>query len=173
MQKPGKRNWIIFFVIALCILVLDITTKEIVESNIPYLSEIRITSFFNIVHVRNRGSLFGLFSDVENQSFRIIFNVVSVSAMVFLFIFSRYFGGISFYIIGAMLGGATGNVSERILKGYVVDFLDFHIGNWHWPAFNIADTTITVGMIAIIIHSFITKEKERKKKKDLEVKVEK
>jgi signal peptidase II len=81
--------------------------------------------------------------------------------MVVLLYFARFFSGIPFYTIGAMFGAALGNVSERIFKGYVVDFLDFHIGKYHWPAFNIADSVITVGMIILVSHGLFSKKHEK------------
>ena len=149
-----KRRWIIFFLMAVFVFFADISTKSVIERKIPVGGEIEITSFFNIVHVRNRGTIFGLFSDIESKTFRLIFNAMSVSALIFLIYFSKFFSGLPFYIIGGMLGGALGNIYERLWKGYVVDFLDFHIGRYHWPAFNVADSMITVGMIVILISSF-------------------
>ncbi len=159
-MKRAER-WILFFIVALFIFSLDLISKWLIEKNLPYLSEIKITSFFNIVHFRNRGVVFGLFSDIENNLFRNIMNIFSILVMFFLLYFSRYFSGISFYVIGAMIGGACGNIFERLSKGYVVDFLDFHIRNYHWPAFNIADSTITIGMIIIMLSSIRKKQPNR------------
>jgi len=152
------KRWIIFSIIALAIFSVDIATKELIEKNIPYLGEIKITDFFNIVHVQNRGSIFGIFSGIKSQAFRIFMNILSLSVLVVLIVSARMFSGFTFYVIAAMIGGAAGNVYERLTKGYVVDFLDFHIGGYHWPAFNVADSTITVGIIAIILHSLKSKK---------------
>lgn len=147
------KRWIIFSIIVFVIFSLDIATKELIEKNIPYLGEIKITDFFNIVHVQNRGNIFGIFSGIKSQGFRVFMNILSLLVLVILIASARMSNGFTFYVIGAMIGGAAGNVYERLTKGYVVDFLDFHIGEYHWPAFNLADSTITVGIIAIILYS--------------------
>ncbi|MCX7734427.1 MAG: signal peptidase II [bacterium] len=147
------KRWVLFFTIALFFFSLDILTKEIIENKVPYLSEIKVTNFLNIVHIRNRGSIFGIFSDIQNEYFRLFMNILSIVVLVILFFFARSFSGLPFYTIGAMIGGALGNVYERIAKGYVVDFIDFHIGKYHWPAFNVADSIITIGIITVLIHS--------------------
>jgi signal peptidase II len=148
-----KRRWGIFLGTALIVFIVDISTKIVIEEKLRVGDEIKITEFLNIVHVRNRGSVFGLFSDIESRAFRIVFNTVSIFAIAFLIYFSKFFRGFPFYMIGGMLGGAVGNIYERLAKGYVVDFIDFHIGEYHWPAFNIADSTITIGMIVILLYS--------------------
>ena len=153
-RKKGGKRWFVFLLISAFVFIADISTKSVIEKKLPVGTEIKITSFFNIVHVRNRGTIFGLFSDIENKTFRLIFNAMSISALLFLVYFSKFFSGLPFYIIGGMLGGALGNIYERLWKGYVVDFLDFHIGKYHWPAFNVADSMITLGMIVILISSF-------------------
>ncbi len=156
-----KKRWFIFFIISLCIFTADISTKYVIEKKLPYLSEVKITDFFNIVHIRNRGVVFGMLSDIQNEKIRLALNFTSVFVMVALLYFARFFSGIPFYTIGAMFGGAVGNVSERIFKGYVVDFLDFHIGKYHWPAFNIADSSITVGMIILVSYGLFSKKHEK------------
>jgi len=156
-----KKRWFVFFIVSLCIFTADISTKYIIEKKLPYLSEVKITDFFNIVHIRNRGVVFGMLSDVQNEKIRLVLNFISVFVMVALLYFARFFSGIPFYTIGAMFGAALGNVSERIFKGYVVDFLDFHIGKYHWPAFNIADSAITVGMIILVSYRLFSKKHEQ------------
>jgi len=148
-----KRRWGVFLGTAIFVFIVDISTKIVIEERLRVGDEIKITEFLNIVHVRNRGSVFGLFSDIESRAFRIAFNTVSIFAIAFLIYFSKFFHGFPFYMIGGMLGGALGNIYERLAKGYVVDFIDFHIGEYHWPAFNIADSTITIGMIVILLYS--------------------
>lgn len=147
------KRWIIFSIIALILFSIDIFTKELIEKNIPYLGETRITEFLNIVHVQNRGSIFGIFSGIRNETFRVFMNILSLIVLVILILSARLFKGFGFYVIAAMVGGATGNVYERIYKGYVVDFIDFHIKGYHWPAFNVADSVITIGIITILIYS--------------------
>jgi superfamily II RNA helicase len=74
-----KKRWFVFFIVSLCIFTADISTKYIIEKKLPYLSEVKITDFFNIVHIRNRGVVFGMLSDVQNEKIRLVLNFISVS----------------------------------------------------------------------------------------------
>ncbi len=158
VPSKGFRKWIIFFTISFCIFVVDIATKQLVEAKIKPFQDIKITDFLNIVYVVNRGGVFGIFSNFDSEFFRWGMNIVSILVMLALLFFARTFDIKTFYVIGVMFGGAAGNVYERLTKGYVVDFIDFHVGRWHWPAFNIADSVITLGLIYIIIKAIVVKK---------------
>lgn len=151
------KKTLIFLLLGLFLFTLDISTKSIVEKKVPVLHEIRVTSFLNIVHLRNTGAVFGIFSGVRDKRVRFVMNLLSITALLLLLALARTMSGLTFYVTGAMVGGALGNIYERLTKGYVVDFIDLHIGDLHWPAFNVADTTITVGMMFLIVHSLRSK----------------
>lgn len=136
------------FVIALIILVLDQTTKYLVKSHISPFEIIRILPFFNIVYVENTGSAFGMFRSLGN----VFFIAVAALAMVFVSILiikdkdNRL--NLSF-----ILGGAAGNLTDRLIYGYVIDFLDVYVSRYHWPAFNVADSALTIGILLLMIRT--------------------
>jgi len=130
-----------FFVAAAGVFIADQLTKYGVRSSLDLFQSRRITSFFNIVYVENTGSAFGLFRSLGNVFF-VTIAVVAVITVVFLLV-KDHDNRLAFSLI---LGGAVGNLSDRLLYGHVVDFLDFHLGGMHWPAFNIADSALTLGI---------------------------
>lgn len=150
-----------FFVIAVIVLLLDRLAKWAVASNIPLGEHITvIPGFFRLTHVQNTGAAFGLFADSSAQwkvgalvSFSIVALIV-VSALLW-----KNSHSLSTTTIGLslILGGAMGNLWDRMMSGRVVDFLDFYIGSYHWPAFNVADMAIVVGAILLISEIFFTK----------------
>jgi signal peptidase II len=118
-----------------------------------------VLPFLNIVHVENRGAAFSLFSDLGNN----VFIAISFIAICFIIIYlSRIRKGLELYALSLILGGAVGNLLDRIRIGKVIDFIDVFVGKWHWPAFNIADSALTVGIVlflwANLIQSRHTKE---------------
>jgi signal peptidase II len=128
------------------VLVLDQLTKFLIVRHVPYLGEIRITSFFSIVHGRNYGGVFGLLS--QHEAAKYIFLVLPLVIIVAL-IYYVFFHRIEFsrrIALTFVLGGAIGNVYDRLAQGYVTDFLDFYYGAYHWPAFNVADMSIDFGI---------------------------
>ncbi|MGH7115280.1 MAG: signal peptidase II [Stellaceae bacterium] len=124
-----------------------------------------ITSFFNLVLVYNRGVSFGLFNTGAGSG-------VGVNALLFSLVAAAVVGGLVYWLrrvwspllaiaIGLIIGGAIGNVVDRIRLGAVVDFLDFHIGLWHWPAFNLADSAICVGVAAMLLDGLLLHREAR------------
>jgi signal peptidase II len=115
---------------------------------------IRVTSFFNLVMVWNTGVSFGLFSeDSALRSWTLI--GVSVAVMIWLLIWLwRAEHRLAAIALGGIIGGAIGNVIDRIRFGAVFDFLDFHAFGWHWPAFNVADSAIVVGVGLLLLDGF-------------------
>lgn len=113
---------------------------------------IKVTSFANLVLVWNPGISFGMFSNAENTP--IIFSAVSMIIVLVLLIwlFKKPAGIISLSI-GFIIGGAIGNVIDRLKYGAVVDFLDVHYAGYHWPAFNVADAAVFVGAVTITVYS--------------------
>jgi signal peptidase II len=143
-----------FFFIAAAVLLLDRLAKWAVASNIPLRDNVSvIPGFFRLYHVENTGAAFGLFAESTAQwkigalvSFSIIALMV-VSALLW-----KNSHSLSTTTIGLslILGGATGNLWDRMMTGHVVDFLDFYVGSYHWPAFNVADSAIVIGAILLV-----------------------
>ena len=143
-----------FFLIAAVVLLLDRLAKWAVASNIPLHDSITIIpGCFRLTHVENTGAAFGLFAESTAQwkvgalvSFSVIALVI-VSALLW-----KNSHALSTTTIGLslILGGATGNLWDRMMTGHVVDFLDFYLGSYHWPAFNVADSAIVIGAILLV-----------------------
>ena len=129
------------------VILLDYFTKQLIVSNFSLTDSYSLLPFLKIVHVQNAGAAFGIFKYLGNNVF-IFFSIV---AIICIFIYkSKIPVGLEFFSLSLILGGAIGNLIDRLTKGKVIDFIDFFIGNWHWPAFNIADSALTVGMILFL-----------------------
>ncbi|MDD4880229.1 MAG: signal peptidase II [Gallionellaceae bacterium] len=137
-------------------LVLDQVTKLAVMAKLaPYQDVIPLTGFFNLVHVHNTGAAFSLFADQPGWQ-RGFFIVLALAAAAVIFDLLRKVNCRAQFCVALalILGGALGNVIDRVLYGHVIDFLDFYVGAWHWPAFNVADSGITLGAALLILDAF-------------------
>ncbi len=151
-----KRGYGPFFLLSLIVFVLDQATKYLIISRFTLFEAVHILPFFSIVYVRNTGSAFGMFKSLGNVFF-ITAAVVAVVVVAFLIIRDRE----NRLGLSLILGGAAGNMTDRLVHGYVVDFLDFHAGGGHWPAFNIADAALTAGILLLLLRSFFPRSRER------------
>lgn len=115
---------------------------------------IALAPFFNIVLVMNRGVSFGMFGGAPGWMPWALsaFAVLIAAALLIWMRVAK--GGMLVAALGLVAGGALGNVIDRLRFGAVVDFLDFHVGAWHWPAFNVADAAISIGVLLLILDSF-------------------
>ncbi len=149
---------IFYFLFILILLAADQLTKAIVAQKIPFLnSKSIIPGFFNLTHIRNRGAIFGFFSQSGSQFLYIMLTLASLAALAFVvFYFFKTPPSERLMIISLslILAGALGNLIDRIFRGYVIDFLDFYVKKWHWPSFNISDASITIGAVFIIFIFF-------------------
>ncbi|ROQ43397.1 signal peptidase II [Marinobacter sp. 3-2] len=137
---------------------VDQLVKWLVQQSMAYGQSVEITSFFNWVHVWNKGAAFSLFADGGGwQRYFFIAIAVVVSAVLVKLIRNSHQRTESL-ALAMVLGGAFGNVIDRVFRGYVVDYLDFHWQSWHWPAFNLADVFIVLGVIMILATSFRTQK---------------
>jgi signal peptidase II len=142
-----RKNMLIS-VIAILIVVLDFLTKRVVTANVLPYESINILPFLRIVYVENKGAAFGLFSALGNNIF-VIISVITI-ALIVLYAY-RFAKGWEIYSFSFILGGALGNLIDRLTIGKVIDFIDLFIGKWHWPAFNIADSALTIGIGLFIL----------------------
>lgn len=145
-----KKKYTIFLLIASSIILLDQLTKELITQTF-LLHENReiIPGFFNLTYIRNTGGAFGLLSGKTSVLRTGLFLAVSCAAMVMILCLHHKTPAGKPWLDAALamtLGGAAGNLIDRIRTGDVVDFLDFYVGARHWPAFNIADSAITIGV---------------------------
>lgn len=151
---------IIFFVGV----ILDQVTKFYIANGFELYQSVEvIKGFFNITYIRNSGVAFGIFSGLKEPMVKIFFIVISLIAIITIVIIYRgtddkmLFTKIALSLI---LSGAVGNLIDRISSGEVIDFLDFHWHEHHWPAFNVADSCITVG-VGLLMITMIGKEAKR------------
>ena len=142
------------FFLAIAVLALDQCSKIWLLS---YLMEqggwIKVTSYFNLVIVWNSGISFGMFQSGETGRWLLVgfSSIVCLGLSIWLWSHSRSWPIVA---LGIVVGGAIGNIVDRIIWGAVADFFDFHILGYHWPAFNIADSAITVGILMLLYDSF-------------------
>jgi signal peptidase II len=146
-------------VLAGFVLVLDLLTKRWVEAALFYGEQIPLTGFFNLVLTYNAGAAFSFLSDAGGWQ-RWFFSAVAAGAsMLIIYLLRKHATDKLFCLaLSLILGGALGNLWDRITLGHVVDFLDFHMAGYHWPAFNIADSAIFLGAASLILDSFLRKE---------------
>ena len=142
------------FLIAILVVLLDRMTKWLVATNITLHDSIAVLpGFFRLTHVQNSGAAFGLFAESSSEwkvAILILFSILAlavVSALLWKNSHSMTATGVGLALI---LGGAIGNLYDRLLTGRVVDFFDFYLGSYHWPAFNIADSAIVVGALLLV-----------------------
>nr|WP_029525674.1 signal peptidase II [Polaromonas glacialis] len=138
--------------LALILLLADQFTKVLILGYYRLGDATYVTSFFNVVRVHNTGAAFSFLAS-ESGWQRWFFTGIGVAAAVFIVWMLKSHAGqkLFSFAMACILGGAIGNVIDRTLYGYVVDFLDFHYGNRHFPAFNIADSAITIGAVCLIL----------------------
>ena len=147
--RTGIWPWL---ALALVILILDQFTKTLILGYYKLGDATHVTSFFNIVRAHNTGAAFSFLADAAGWQ-RWFFTVIGVAAALFIVWMLRSHAGqkLFSFAMALILGGEVGNVVDRMMHGYVVDFLDFHLAGRHFPAFNIADSAITIGAICLIL----------------------
>lgn len=164
-MNPGSHRWGLLLGVGLIIVVLDQITKALVMHTMHLHESIPIIAgVFNLTYIRNPGAAFGMFA-TTNSAFRLIFFTgTSIFALALLgTIFYRMhpadvWGQLS---VSGIFGGAIGNLLDRLQYGEVVDFLDFYMGGYHWPAFNVADSAISVGVVSLLILFTLDNKHER------------
>ncbi len=141
--------------IALVILILDLVTKRWVESELFYGQQIPVTDFFNLILTYNSGAAFSFLSNESGWQRWFLSSIAAGASIFIIYLLHKHANNKLFCIsLSLVLGGALGNLWDRITLGHVVDFLDFYIGSYHWPAFNVADSAIVIGAALLIIDSF-------------------
>tara|TARA_A100001015_G_scaffold304989_1_gene397013 strand:+ start:1679 stop:2170 length:492 start_codon:yes stop_codon:yes gene_type:complete len=163
MYKSSARSSVqVWYLITLIILFLDQISKTIIVKNFFYGESQAVSTFFNMVRVHNPGAAFSFLSDAGGwQRWALSALAILVSIMIIIWISrltnEKWLEGLSLSMI---LGGALGNLWDRLTLGYVVDFLDFHWMSWHFPAFNLADSAISLGALILILDSILASRAE-------------
>jgi signal peptidase II len=145
-----------YFFLASLITLSDQATKALIIKSILDDQFVRVNSYFYLVHFKNQGAAFSFLSDAGGWQ-RYFLSIVAVIASVFIVFMIKKHRDELYTALGLslILGGALGNLYDRISLGYVTDFLYFHFNDYYWPAFNVADTAISIGAIIIIYESII------------------
>ena len=149
--KSKTNNLWLWLGLALIILLADQFTKILVIGYYQHGDSTPVTSFFNLVRAHNSGAAFSFLANAGGWQ-RWFFTIVGiVAAIVITWQLKKHAGQKLFaFALACILGGAIGNVIDRVMYGYVVDFLDFHYEGWHYPAFNVADSAICIGVVCLI-----------------------
>ncbi len=149
------------FVIALLVVCLDRLTKLMVAKDISLHESIQVVpGFFRLTHVENRGAAFGLFADSPAQwkiAMLVLFSIVALIVVLALLWRNSHAMTSTGIGLALILGGAVGNLWDRLLNGRVVDFLLFYVGQYQWPAFNVADSAIVCGAGLLVIEILFAK----------------
>jgi signal peptidase II len=145
------------------IIILDQITKYYIQEAFRlHESVVVVEGFFSLTYIRNPGAAFGFFA-THTPAFRSVFflsvSAVALTLLIFFFLQAPKDDTCALIAISLLFGGAIGNLLDRLRLGEVVDFLDFYIGQFHWPAFNVADSAITVG-ISLLMFSLFWQKKE-------------
>ena len=157
--RAGRPYLALGLVLAALVIVLDQISKVALLMTMQELGGgrfIEVTSFFSIVQVMNRGVSFGMFNDAQSELGGVVFSLLAAAIVVMLLVWLwRARSTIIAIGTGLVIGGAVGNVIDRLRLGAVVDFLDFHLGAWHWPAFNVADSAICIGVALLVLDGLL------------------
>jgi signal peptidase II len=149
--SSSHARWWTWLGLALIILLADQFTKILVIGYYQLGDSTPVTSFFNLVRAHNTGAAFSFLANAGGWQ-RWFFTGIGVAAALFITWLLRQHAGqkLFAFAMACILGGAIGNVIDRVMYGYVVDFLDFYYGSWHFPAFNVADSAISIGAVCLI-----------------------
>ncbi|MCP4663375.1 MAG: signal peptidase II [bacterium] len=157
-SRTGQRRKSRYLLLSLAVLVLDQWTKWLVEFHLlDHASVPVIPQLLNFTHVRNTGVAFGLFASHGATTGTLILTILGLGALAFVGYYFRIVPARDRTLLIALalvLGGAVGNLLDRIISGGVTDFVDFYIGTYHWHTFNVADTAISIGIGLMILGAF-------------------
>ncbi len=155
-SRKSAGSWLPWLGLSLVIFIADQFTKVLILGYYQLGDSTYVTSFFNIVRAHNTGAAFSFLASASGWQ-RWFFTAIGLIAAVFIIWMLRSHAGqkLFSFALALILGGAIGNVVDRLLYGYVVDFIQVHAGGWYFPAFNIADSAITVGAVCLILDELL------------------
>ena len=143
------------YLISLFVFLLDILSKNFIQKKIIYGEQVEITSFLSLVHFQNTGAAFSFLSDQGGWQRYFLITISLLAVLYIPWLINQYKKNILIVIgLFLILGGAIGNLYDRISYGYVIDFIYLHIAEFYWPAFNIADSAISLGVLLFLYGSF-------------------
>jgi len=145
------RKWLAFSAVVIAI---DVYTKHLIQQAFQYGEHQQITSFFDLVRYHNEGAAFSFLANQGGWQHFFFTAIAVVASAVMIYLLRKHAEQKLFcFAIALVLGGALGNLYDRLTLGYVVDFLFFHYQSYYWPAFNVADSAITVGVVLLCLDS--------------------
>ena len=161
-EKGGLKvyRWLLLTLLAL---LLDQISKQLIVEQMTLYQSIEVMPFFNLYYVHNYGAAFNFLSDQSGWQRWFFIITSSLISLGILFWLTQLRSSQKLLIIALslVLGGALGNLYDRVLYGYVIDFIDWYFGSHHWPAFNIADASISLGAALLIIDAFINPDADK------------
>jgi signal peptidase II len=164
MARPSSASgsMLPWLALALIILIADQLTKALILGYFRHGDSMTVTGFFNIVRAHNTGAAFSFLAAASGWQ-RWLFTAIGIVATIFIVWMLRSHAGqrLFSFSLACILGGAVGNVVDRLLHGYVVDFLQFHWRGWYFPAFNVADSAITIGAVCLVLDELIRVRRAR------------
>jgi signal peptidase II len=157
MRSAGSGSMLPWIGLALIVLILDQFTKILILGYYQFGQTTRVTSFFDIVRAHNTGMAFSFLKDASGWQRWFLAGVAVVASLFILYLLKKHAGQRLFcFALACIMGGAIGNLADRLMHSYVVDFLLFHWHErWYFPAFNVADVAITVGAAALILDELL------------------
>jgi signal peptidase II len=158
-SSGGMLQWL---GLAAILLIVDQLTKVMILGYYQLGDSTYVTNFFNVVRVHNSGAAFSFLAGAGGWQ-RWFFTIIGVVAAIVIVWMLKNHGGqkLFAFALACILGGAIGNVIDRVMYGYVVDFLDFHWAGWHFPAFNVADAAISIGAASLILDELLRVRRSR------------
>jgi signal peptidase II len=160
--RNSSGSWLPWLGLALAVFIADQFTKMLIMGYYHLGDSTYVTNFFNVVRAHNTGAAFSFLAGASGWQ-RWFFTAIGVAAAVFIIWMLRSHAGqrLFSFALACILGGAIGNVVDRLLHGYVVDFVQLHWRGWYFPAFNVADSAITVGAACLILDELLRVRKAK------------
>ncbi|RAT13650.1 MULTISPECIES: signal peptidase II [Lonsdalea] len=164
MRHVMKSTGLRWLWLALVVLVVDLGSKQWVMTHFQLGESLPLIPFFNLTYAHNPGAAFSFLADKDGWQ-RWFFAVIALAITAALLVLmyrssaSQKLNNIAYAMI---IGGAVGNLTDRLIHGYVIDFIDFYINDWHYPTFNIADVGICIGALLIVLEGFFVSPEKKK-----------
>lgn len=150
----------VFYLVPLIIIILDWLSKDFMAHSLVPHQPFEVTPFFNLYLTFNRGISFSMLQANSSYGVWLLVGITCIVCSFILYVFRKEKDNWSRFALMLVLGGALGNLLDRLRYGVVIDFLDFHWGNYHWPAFNVADSAICIGVTLLLLRSLRRKNEK-------------